>query len=87
MESFDFIFETNILGLTFLDATKTKYPETFTSVNIVIQGDRSVCGVYTDLNDFASASRISLIYHITISMTTFNLLARIQYLSTFFRVW
>jgi hypothetical protein len=81
------VFETNIFGATFSDAIKNKYPETFTSNNNVISMNENICGIYFNPTGLANNSTISLKYHITIPMITFNLLARIRYLLSFFGTW
>jgi hypothetical protein len=84
VESLDYVFETNILRAPFSDAIKLKYPETFSSNNAVINMNKEICDVYINPNGWVNNSTISVKYHITIPMTTFNLLARITYLSNFF---
>jgi hypothetical protein len=68
-ESLDFVDETNILGATFSDNIKYKYPKTFTAALGVIQSGpivanavdmrySNVCGTYIDVNGLANNSVI-----------------------------
>jgi hypothetical protein len=83
MRSLDFIFETNIIGAEFSDEMKTKFQETLTCVSSVLNQNILVCDVYMEVNDITSNSTVFVKYHITISITESNRLARIRYLHPF----
>ncbi|GMO12619.1 MAG: hypothetical protein Ta2E_00980 [Mycoplasmoidaceae bacterium] len=86
--SFDFVYETNILGATFGEAVKYRYTETFTAAKAVEGESSEVCDTYIIIaNGTAQWTNINVIYDIAIPMTTFNLLAIIKYLLTFFGTW
>jgi hypothetical protein len=87
VDNLDFIYELNILGATYSDEMKRKYPMTFTCAAAVTEKSQDMCWVYLDMNGIAIGSTIKLAYEVIIPMTTFNIFARIRYLPSFFGVW
>jgi hypothetical protein len=93
-ENLDFVYETNILGVTIPDSIKSSKPETYTSItNIspldavntaVVDKERAGCRQFVNFNTLANDSLITLIYPIIIPMTTFHLFDKLRYLPTFF---
>jgi hypothetical protein len=96
-ENLDFVYETNILGATIPDSIKTSKPETYTPISSLtpvgnpvlnnIDKERPACGQYINFRALNNNTTVTLRYHITIPMSTFNIVDKLRYLPTFFGNW